>query len=162
MSRTPIVPRPVSLTPAAAKRIRIPCSDMRRSWSPSVTVLMPTTGPFFSVTFTLMTPKPPRLWNGYSATSVRLPYPSSVTARSVPLSSTRSISTTTSPSRSSIPFTPVVSRPVERTSVSANLIAMPFFVPRKTSRVPSVIPTERSSSPSSRLIAMMPEARGFP
>jgi len=53
---------------------------MRRSWSASVTDLMPTTGPFFSVTLTLMTPEPPRPWYRYSATSERFPYPFSVVA----------------------------------------------------------------------------------
>ncbi len=162
MSLTPIAARPVSLTSATARRMRMPCSVITRRCSVSVTDEMPTTGPFFSLTRTLMTPDPPRVWWRYSATSVLLPYPFSVTARSVPVSSTRSIATTTSSPLSSIPLTPVVSRPIARVSVSENLIPMPSCVPRKTCRVPSVICAESSSSPSSSLIAMMPFSRGFP
>ena len=40
----------------------LPLSVIRSSWSASVTDLIPTTGPFFSVTLTLMTPEPPRPW----------------------------------------------------------------------------------------------------
>ena len=56
----------------------------------------------------------------------------------------------------------IVARPIGRTSFSGKRIDMPSAVARKRSLPPSVLFTESSRSPSSRLIAMMPPERGFP
>ena len=58
------------------------------------------------------------------------------------------MSTTSSPPRSSIPFTPVETRPMGRTSLSVNRTAWPLRVTSITSSLPSVIeaPIRLSSS----------------
>jgi len=60
-----------------------------------------------------------------------------------------------------MPFTPVVSRPMYRTSDSWNRTERPWRVARITSFVPLVIWTSISSSPLSTLMALMPLVRGF-
>ena len=57
-----------------------------------------------------------------------------------------------------MPFTPVVSRPISRTSCSWKRIDRPCRVASTMSFVPLVICTSISSSPSSILIALMPVA----
>ena len=58
-------------------------------------------------------------------------------------------------------MTPVVSRPIGRTSFSEKRMPMPWRVPMKIWSSPPVMRTESSSSPSSMLIAMMPPERTF-
>ena len=64
--------------------------------------------------------------------------------------------TTSSPARSFIPRTPAAARPIERTSSSRKRIAWPSFESMRMSSPPFVGMTFTSSSPSRRLIAMMP------
>ena len=60
-----------------------------------------------------------------------------------------------------MPFTPVVSRPISRTSCSWKRIDRPWRVASTMSFVPLVTCTSISSSPSSILIALIPFERGF-
>src|SRR6266478_5389428 len=60
-----------------------------------------------------------------------------------------------------MPFTPPALRPIGRTSVSRKRIAWPSWLARKIIFLPSVSLAPMSSSLASRLIAMMPLARGL-
>ena len=66
---------------------------------------------------------------------------------------------TSSPSASVIAFTPRAVRPMGRTSLSLNRIAMPLRVATTSSRSPSVRRTQASSSPSSSESAITPPLR---
>ena len=68
--------------------------------------------------------------------------------------------TTSSPSRSEIPFTPLVLRPIGRASDSLNLIAIPSAVAITNSSPPLATTALISISSSRSLIAMMPLLRG--
>ena len=114
----------------------------------------------------LTRPNPPRPWCVYSAKDVRLPCPCSHAVSSVMLSvlsdGMHMRPTTASPFLSLMPLTPCVARPICRTSVSRNLMAMPSRVQSIISSDPPVIRTPISRSPLSRLIAMMPPRWGRP
>ena len=69
---------------------------------------------------------------------------------------------TESAGSSSMPLTPVVARPISRTSLSWNRMLIPSRVASTISLLPSVTWTSISSSPSSMLIALMPLARTLP
>ncbi len=75
---------------------------------------------------------------------------------------TTTIPITASSASSSTPFTPVVARPISRTSFSWKRMDIPCRVARTMSFVPSVTCTSISWSPSSMLMALMPVARTFP
>jgi len=97
----------------------------------------------------------------YSSIGEHLPMPFSVTTSRLAsrLITTMPISSSRGPS--SMPFTPVVSRPITRASCSWNRIDRPCRVARTMSFVPLVTWTSISSSPGSILIALMPLVRGF-
>ena len=61
MMRTPWVFLPMLLILLTGTRMACPWVVMKSTSSSSVTVVMPATGPFFSVILILMTPLPPRL-----------------------------------------------------------------------------------------------------
>src|SRR5690606_27152218 len=163
MMRTPCVARPMTRISSQRTRFTTPLRVISISSSPFWTSLMATTFPDLPLVLKLITPLPPRCWSRYSPTGVRLPRPCSVTTSSV-VSGAASLRTTTMPmTRSSapsvMPRTPVATRPISRTSASWNRIAMPSRVARMTSSSPLVIWTSISSSPSTTLIALIPDAR---
>ncbi len=109
----------------------------------------------------VITPRPPRFLVGYSEATVHLPKPCSHT---VSISSslrwaTVSMLTTSSPSRSWMPFTPRAVRPMIRTCSSWNRMDCPDCVPRMMSCSPSVTRTLMRESPSLKLVAMIPVER---
>ena len=61
-----------------------------------------------------------------------------------------------------MPRTPVVARPISRTSRSTKRMAMPSRVASTTSQLPSASCTLISSSPSSMFMAFSPTRRGLP
>src|SRR5208337_5032748 len=79
--RTPCDERPHSRMVLAPMRMILPNWLMTISSDSSFTSMMETTLPLRAVVFTLMTPWPRRDCSRYSSTSVRLPYPFSVTER---------------------------------------------------------------------------------
>src|SRR5882724_3778373 len=74
-------------------------------------------------------------------------------------SCTTSAAMTSSPSSSSMPFTPPAPRPIGRTSSSEKRMIMPSLVAIMTSRWPSVRRAVITRSSSSRPIAWIPPAR---
>ena len=139
----------------------IPCSVIIIKSSVSTTSLIEIILPTFSVVRIVKTPLPPLFLNGYASIPVRLPNPFSLTARTVPDLLITIIPITTSPSLTLIPRTPIVFRPVGRTSDSLNLIALPFEEPSITSFEPSVSLASISLSPALISIAYMPPLIGL-
>ena len=110
----------------------------------------------------VLTPLPPLFCARYSSTSVRLPYPRRVMARTCDCSSVTTVTPTTfSPSVKSIPLTPAAVRPIDLTWSSWNLMALPLEAPIIISLWPSVNLTECKVSSSLRLMALIPLARIF-
>src|SRR5574338_44426 len=149
--------------PPTSVRRMVPSSVMSISSSSSrPTSRMADTSPVSLFRELAMTPPVARCLTGKSSTSVRLPNPCSVTTSS---SSSR-FWTTSMPMTSSSPLsrmavTPIVSRPIGRTSDSLKRAAWPFRVATMTSLSPSERPTHCSSSPPCRLMAIRPLARIF-
>src|SRR5450432_1467945 len=143
-SLTPCVFRPLTRIPFTGIRITIPCFVMSISSSSGRTSFSATTSPVFSVRLSVRIPLPPRFWTRYSSMGEHFPIPLAVTTSSVASRLITTIPFTSSPSESSTPFTPVVSRPISRTSFSWKRIERPYFVASTMSLLPSVICTSMS------------------
>ena len=110
---------------------------------------------------TARVPNPPRFWSGKSPTSMRFPFPSSVTVSTHASLRMSSIPITASSPFRSIPFTPCAVRPRTDRSDSGKRIALPPLVTNMTSPSPSERRTSMMRSPSLRPAAITPPARGF-
>ena len=159
MNRTPCVARPIGRASRATIRRTLPCCVINRTSSSASTQATPATLPFLSLAWMLIIPSPPRDCTRYSPSSVRLPYPFSVTVRSVAPGRTTVIATTSSPARSAMPRTPRAVRPMERTSDCGKRMAIPARVPMKISPCPSVSSAPTTASSGSTPMAMMPPDR---
>ena len=163
ITRTPCVARPIVEMPDTGQRSTLPPSVISMTSSSSTTWATPTTWPLRSLVRIVMTPEPPRrlepvilerralavaaLGDGEDRRARREDlHPDHLVVRPA----------------SEMPRTPVAVRPIARTSLSGKRIDLPPL--RRDDDLPGrrwVRQAAISSSPSARLMAMIPPRRGF-
>ncbi len=171
MSRTPCVARPIIRRSEIFTRIVTPdLLIIIKSFS-SVTLLIATNLPVFSVMFNVFTPFPPLRVIRYigspssSLSFVLLPNPCSETTKMVSSESgsiqIMPITQSWSSSSSLMPLTPVAIRPIGRTSVSENRMARPLRFAMIICWLPSVKRTDITLSSSRIVMAFTPFCLGL-